>query len=146
MLARIQKAKEERDAGFTLIELLVVVAIIGILAAIAIPVFLNQRNSARDASVKADINATAKTLETYYTTNNAYPTDQTSLTAMQTEQKLTLSPNNYMAVTVANGVYTLNSCNAESGTWITYKSDAGGIQPTSSGSGACTANASLQWQ
>jgi type IV pilus assembly protein PilA len=72
VLARIRRSMEERDQGFTLIELLVVMIIIGILAAIAIPVFLNQRRRAVDSSVKSDLRTIAQQLETYYTDNQAY--------------------------------------------------------------------------
>src|SRR3982751_2118027 len=72
MLARIRKAQEEGEGGFTLIELLVVMIIIGILAAIAIPVFLNQRKSGYDAGAKSDARNAATAEETYYTDNQAY--------------------------------------------------------------------------
>ena len=72
MLSRIRKAMDEREEGFTLIELLVVMIIIGILAAIAIPVFLNQRKSGYDAGTKSDVKNAATAEETYYTDHNGY--------------------------------------------------------------------------
>src|SRR4051794_17167132 len=72
MLARIRKAKEENEGGFTLIELLVVIIIIGILAAIAIPVFLNQRKKGYDAQAKSDARNAATAEETVLTDTNTY--------------------------------------------------------------------------
>jgi type IV pilus assembly protein PilA len=71
-----QRAADE--SGFTLIELLVVVLIIGILAAIAIPSFLSQRDKAQDGTAKSDSRTAQTAMETYFTneqTYNATPAD-----------------------------------------------------------------------
>jgi prepilin-type N-terminal cleavage/methylation domain-containing protein len=72
MLARIRKAREN-EGGFTLIELLVVMIIIGILAAIAIPVFLSQRAKAQDSATKADASTVGKEIATWYVDNTTAP-------------------------------------------------------------------------
>ena len=64
------RERTQGEAGFTLVELLVVMLIIGLLAAIAIPAFFNQKNKATDSQAKVYARTAETAMETYNTDNN----------------------------------------------------------------------------
>ena len=134
MLARIRKAMEEKEEGFTLIELLVVMIIIGIRAAIAIPVFLSQKQKGYDASLKSDMRTIANELESYNTDGNGYPSN-VAITASSTPivgtTTVRTSTGNQFTVTynTAGTAYCIVSVNPKGTHEWEYVSDLGGLQP-----------------
>lgn len=73
MFSIINKRTQLRsEGGFTLIELLVVIIIIAILAAIAIPMYLSQREKGWESNAKSDLRNAAVAQESYFTDNDAY--------------------------------------------------------------------------
>ena len=83
MFQRFHAMKEERDGGFTLIELLVVILIIAILAAIAIPVFLRQREKGWRSQMESAVKNAATAEESWLTSNSSYTTDTAALVSAE---------------------------------------------------------------
>jgi len=134
MMARIRKSMEEKEKGFTLIELLVVIIIIGILAAIAIPVFLNQRKKAVDSGMKSDLRTIATAEETYFVDYQKYVAVGTATASpVIGAETVKMTTGNQATVAAATSDFcvvvsrTSGSQPGSQDAWV-YESEKGGIQ------------------
>ena len=132
MIARLQKSMAERDKGFTLVELLVVIVIIGILAGIAIPLFLSQRKKGVDAALKSDIKNVATAMETAYVDERTYPEALTDFDdAVEVSDAATQL--DVYTVNGANDTFCIIGSNENGTGTFYYASNGGGLKSTAEG-------------
>jgi type IV pilus assembly protein PilA len=139
-----QRVQDEK--GFTLIELLVVILIIGILAAIALPAFLNQREKAQDSEAKSAARTAQTAMETFFTDNQTYDGAEDPDTgvvhiepALQNANALDVQPNGRTGYSV-----TVTSKSNGSGTF-TITNNGGVVTRTCSRQGEGGCNAQGEW-
>jgi len=132
----------DSEAGFTLIELLVVMLILGILAAIALPAFFNQKDKAGDAKAKEYAHSAQVAMETYATDNNGSYTNATEAKLEAIEPSLKSASFSAITPEEEGKSYTI-TINGATGQTFSIKNNEGELTfpCTVGGKGGCTDDA-----
>jgi type IV pilus assembly protein PilA len=140
MLKRLRE-RAGSEKGFTLIELLVVMLILGILAAIAIPAFLNQRNKATDSQAKTNARTLQTAMETC-ATDNAGSYTNCGITALRAIEASIPSSNVTATPGTPSGGWTVSATSDSGNTFTIQRTSAGVVTrscsvPASGDRGGC---------
>jgi type IV pilus assembly protein PilA len=134
MLRKLLGRVQSDEAGFTFIELLVVIIVIGILASIALPMFILQQDKASDSSAKSAVRNAASVAEAYRTENDSF-------TGLDRDALLKIEPNLDDSVTVSVGddgkTYVLTATSKSNNTYTITRDRVMSRTCTTKGKGGC---------
>jgi type IV pilus assembly protein PilA len=135
------RVRAQSESGFTLVELLVVMLILGLLAAIAIPAFFNQRDKAADAEAKTTAKTTQTAMETYATDHNGEYTGATEDLLQDIEPTIDVGAIAVSGVTADS--YTITATSTTDNTFQIIRDGDGSVTYpcATAGSGGCPSGA-----